>query len=145
MTLDKDKKLLDTKHMKSARSRSKGFTLIELMVVITIIAILSAIALVGMRAAQGGARNASRYQRYNALRAALEQCYSINGIYPADTTAPCWTSTVASIIVKISGSQLAPATETITYTQTSSGACYTLTFNVEPNGTYPTPAGTCPQ
>lgn len=61
----------------------KGFTLIELVVVISIIAILSTIALFGFSKAQASARDASRQELLNGLRSALERYYSDNQVYPA--------------------------------------------------------------
>ena len=62
---------------------SRGFTLIELMIVISIIAILATIALAGLAGAQKGARDTQRQQMANAIRAALERYYADNGSYPA--------------------------------------------------------------
>lgn len=66
----------------------KGFTLIELVVVISIIAILSTIALFGFSKAQASGRDASRGATMNSFRSALERFYSDNQYYPKTQTAP---------------------------------------------------------
>ena len=63
--------------------RKRGFTLIELMVVIAVIAILATIALFGIGAAQRAARDTQRQQIMNSLRSSLERFYGDNSTYPA--------------------------------------------------------------
>ncbi|MEX0896402.1 MAG: prepilin-type N-terminal cleavage/methylation domain-containing protein [Patescibacteria group bacterium] len=61
----------------------RGFTLIELMVVVAIIAILVTIGLVTYRGAQARARDAEKISNLKAIQAALEQEYDpITGHYP---------------------------------------------------------------
>ena len=61
----------------------KGFTLIELMVVVAVIAILATIALVGLSGVQKGARDTQRLATVNGIRTALERYSSNQGSYPA--------------------------------------------------------------
>lgn len=68
-------------------AKKSGFTLIELMVSIAIIAILAAVGLVVYSAAQKGGRVSKRVQDLNALKTALELYKSANGVYPAAATA----------------------------------------------------------
>lgn len=68
--------------MFTVRTLKKGFTLIELMVVIAVIAILATIALFGLGKAQASARDVSRQQVMNGVRAALEKYYGDKGYYP---------------------------------------------------------------
>lgn len=75
----------------------KGFTLIELMVVMTVIAILATIALFGFGKAQASARDASRQQIMNGYRTALERYYGDNQYYPVPVAATVWTSLNTSL------------------------------------------------
>jgi prepilin-type N-terminal cleavage/methylation domain-containing protein len=61
----------------------KGFTIIELVVVIVIIAILSTISIVGFNVIQQGARNTQRSSEVSAVAEALEKYYMKNGEYPS--------------------------------------------------------------
>ena len=71
----------------------KGFTLFELLVSISIIGILVALATVSYSAAQRKARDARRTQDMKLIQTAAEQYYSLNnGNYPTNWTAGAsWT------------------------------------------------------
>ena len=70
-----------------------GFTLFELLVSISIIAILTALVSLSYSAAQKRARDAKRRQDMVLVQKAAEQFYAINNyVYPAGTNAPTeWT------------------------------------------------------
>lgn len=67
--------------MITARSK-KGFTLIELMIVIAVIAILATLALYGLTGVQKGARDTQRLSLLNNLRTAMERYNSDQNGYP---------------------------------------------------------------
>lgn len=64
------------------RQSGAGFTLVELMTVIAIIGILTAIGLVAIPDQRARARNAQRVVDVNIIQTALERYYAKNGTYP---------------------------------------------------------------
>lgn len=67
----------------------QGFTLIELMVSISIIAILTALATISFTSAQKKARDSRRAQDMKNLQLAAEQYVSQSGgVYPGTTVVP---------------------------------------------------------
>lgn len=72
---------------------NKGFTLFELLISISIIGILTALAVVSFSSAQKKARDVRRLEDMKALQNAAEQYYSMIGtyVYPATTDVSAWT------------------------------------------------------
>lgn len=64
--------------------KEKGFTLIELMVVIAIIALLVGVALPRYQTAQRKAREAVLKENLFILRQTIDQYFADKGYYPAD-------------------------------------------------------------
>lgn len=64
--------------------KQKGFTFIELLVVITIIAVIFAVGVVSYTTIARNSRDARRLADLEAIRQALEMCRSIAGAYPAN-------------------------------------------------------------
>lgn len=134
--------------------KNKGFTLIELMVVIAVIAILATIALFGLRSAQGSARNTQRQQIMNSLRASLERYYGDKNSYLAgsDFSAMITTLKGANYLAGDpsdpgcgSGASTFPGTVAVnwapcgagggvTYAYTGVSGSYTLTLTKESGG-----------
>lgn len=67
--------------------KNRGFTLIELIVVVAIIAVLSTIGLASFQSASRSARDGKRKGDINQVRAALELYRSQTNTYPVFTTA----------------------------------------------------------
>jgi type II secretion system protein G len=67
--------------------KTKGFTLIELMVVIAIIGLLASIITVSLFSAQAKGRDAKRVADVRTIQLALEEYYNDNGNYPATLSA----------------------------------------------------------
>lgn len=61
----------------------RGFTIVELLVVVVVIAILASIAIVSYSGITQQARDSKRATEAQALVQALDLYYSDNGIYPA--------------------------------------------------------------
>ncbi|HEV8657682.1 MAG TPA: type II secretion system protein [Thermoanaerobaculia bacterium] len=69
---------------RSRRTASAGFTLIELMVVVTIIGILAGIAVVNVKYAQRKAREAALKKDLHDMREAIDNFYADKQRNPAD-------------------------------------------------------------
>lgn len=67
-------------------NKQRGFTIVELLIVIVIIAILAAITIVAYNGIQQRANDSRRMNDANAMTKALAQYYVRNGSFPA--TAP---------------------------------------------------------
>ena len=71
--------------LKRLHTLSKGFTIIELLIVIAIIAILAGLVLNNFQGANAKARDTQRVSRINAIYTKLEEFYAESGSgYPAD-------------------------------------------------------------
>ncbi len=65
--------------------RVAGFTMIELLIVVTIIGVLAAIGLVSYRGISATARDSKRQADLNTIRQALVLYRSEQGVYPSGT------------------------------------------------------------
>lgn len=99
----------------------RGFTLLELLVVVGIIAILVSLAAVAYNTAQKSTRDARRRSDIKAAQNALEQYYSANTfLYPASGTC----DQIASTSYLESGVKPAdPGSYTYTYSCTTTTYC----------------------
>ena len=66
------------------RSSQKGFTLIELIIVVTIIGILAGLAIVNVKFAQRKAREAALMDNLATMRKAIDNFYADKQRYPSD-------------------------------------------------------------
>jgi prepilin-type N-terminal cleavage/methylation domain-containing protein len=64
----------------------KGFTLIEILIVVAIIAILASVVLVGLGPTQSAGRDARRVSDLQEIQNGLELYYSKCGFYPGSAT-----------------------------------------------------------
>lgn len=81
--------------MNRARGRIRGFTLIELIVVIAVIGILATITVVGFGRYQGDTRDTRRSSSAGVIAEALEKYYDLNGEYPGCSAIKAPSSTVS--------------------------------------------------
>ena len=65
------------------KSKKRGFTLIELVIVITVIAILASITVIGMNIYLKDARDSERASKVTIISEALEKYYDEKGEYPS--------------------------------------------------------------
>ena len=72
--------------MKTAWARRKGFTIVELLIVIVVIGILAAITIVAYNGIQTRARDTQRASDLSSIVKALEIYRTTNGLYPAATS-----------------------------------------------------------
>ena len=117
------------KLMKTER-RSAGFTMIEIMVVVAIIAVLTTIGIISYSSTQKKARDGKRKADLEQVRSALVLYRTDNGVY---TTTLTWT-TMAPITSYISGSSISDPKPLphVQYTYTSAtGATFSLCATLE--------------
>lgn len=136
----------------------KGFTLIELMIVITVIAILAAMVLFGLGQAQKAARDVQRESIVKGVQVALQSYVGGNGgSYPSGTD---WNAVTTAVTTYLPGGLTDPGCGTGTggnvvgndsptgggcsgvrylYTTSVTGKCsgapYQITINKESGGT----------
>ncbi len=87
--------------MRTFLKQRAGFTLIEILVVITIIGILLAAGGAAFINAQRSARDSERFKEVTAIQDALEQYYAANGSYTPANTA----STLAGLASAVDDSE----------------------------------------
>ena len=128
----------------------KGFTLVELLVVIAIIALLSTLSVVALNSARAKARDARRLSDIKQIRTALEMYFDSNMAYPDPTasttlgtgTMACltsigWTTTAGctgTIFMQKVPTDPIPGTYSYIYNVGGSGATYTIAYNLENGG-----------
>lgn len=81
--------------MVSLKNKSKGFTIVELLIVIVVIGILATLVIVTFTGIQQKARDSQRQTDINAIDSHLEAYFASNGNYPsfAQLTDATWRST----------------------------------------------------
>jgi prepilin-type N-terminal cleavage/methylation domain-containing protein len=113
----------------------KGFTLIEMLIVIAIIGILASIVLVGIGPVQRTARDARRASDLRQTQNALELYFSKNAAYPAAgnwaalTTA--LTSGASAVVRQIPNDPRSGSGATYQYAPDASGNGYVLAATFE--------------
>ena len=109
--------------------RRQGFTLVELLVSVTIITVIAGIALVSFRGAKAVARDSERKTELEEIRSALEVYRVDNGDYPDTTTGETLASELESdYMAEI---PLDPLDSTYSYRYESDGMTYNLCAYLE--------------
>ena len=75
-------------------AKQKGFTIVELLIVIVVIAILAAITVVAYNGISTRARDSSRVSTMVQLKKSIENHYAVNGSYPTCSGNAVCVSTV---------------------------------------------------
>jgi len=86
--------------IKNMNKNKMGFTLFELLVSISIIAILTAIASMSFSGAQRKARDSRRVSDMNTVQKALEQYYSFSS-YTYPLVPGKWTATNGQVVLEV--------------------------------------------
>lgn len=118
------------------RKTSNGFTLIEMLVAATIMAVLTAIGIVSFSIANQKARDAKRKADLEQARSALEIYRSDNTGYPVDAvTGNLGTIGSGSLATYMTSSTLVDPKDTapFQYTYTSDGVTYSICAYLEPS------------
>lgn len=68
------------------KARASGFTIVELLIVVVIIAILAAITIVAYNGIQTKAKNSAAQSTLSTLNKKIMAYYHLKGSYPASTT-----------------------------------------------------------
>lgn len=119
-------------HKKTAR----GFTLIEMLVVLAIIAIVITVALIAFKGAQASGRDTKRKADLQDIRSALEIYRTDCGSYPASLTlgspltATCVGSSSSTYMSSVPNDPL-NARDSTSYAYTSTSNTYTLCARLE--------------
>jgi prepilin-type N-terminal cleavage/methylation domain-containing protein len=85
-------------------SRNRGFTLVELMVVVMIVGVLSILAVVGFRKLVGESRGAEAVYMVNAIKVAQESYHAETGSYANLSPSLCASTTCTALYPQASAS-----------------------------------------
>jgi prepilin-type N-terminal cleavage/methylation domain-containing protein len=120
--------ILETRKRKIMKNKRKGFSFIELIVVVTIIAVLSVAGVISYSAANKKSRDSRRISDLEKMRMALEMVRQVGVTYPTTigVLAPDYMQTVPTD-PKSDGSAYL-------YQQLNSGYGYQLTASMEDLG-----------
>ena len=113
------------------QTRNRGFTLIELMVVVSIIAILLGIAIPSYQEYIVRGKRAEAHARLNQFAQLLERYYSDNGTYSGVALGPL-IGLAAATTVYSGASNASASAYTMAFSGTTSATQFTLTAT--PNG-----------
>ncbi|MEX0689854.1 MAG: type II secretion system protein [Candidatus Paceibacterota bacterium] len=111
-------------------NKSKGFTLIEMLIVIAIIGLLSSIVIVGLTGAREEARDSRRVAEIRQIQNLLELNYSSNTGYPDSLPASAQTED--------------PQGKSYIYETTNNGFGYALGICIETDSIKSGTGVTCP-
>jgi len=114
---------------KSIKKAQEGFTIIELLIVIAIIAILVGLVLNNFQGAQAKARDTQRVTDINNINSKLEEYYNENNAYPQTFTAATFPGIDAQSLVDPKGGTVTIAAAAADATAASAAAVPTVDNN----------------
>lgn len=114
--------------LKRLQNQQKGFTIIELLVVIVVIGILLALLIPNLFSAQARARDTDRKNDLKVIREQLETYYNDNGSYP-EATADLVPSYMDAVPTDPQGAAAYTYTPTPAGCTTLAGDCVTYTLS----------------
>lgn len=139
-------------------SKQRGFTLVEILLVVLIVALVGTLAAVAVNSARSKQRDAVRLSNVRQMQSALEQYFNESNAYPAGTALPLGDSTqsvclgssgfsancsaddrmfqrvvVGTVDVGLSGAAVCgePARNALCYGASVSGDAYGIGFELE--------------
>lgn len=120
-------------------TRTRGFTLVELLIVIAIIGLLTTVAMASFGIVQRKGRDARRMEDVQAIQQALASFVAANGgVFPISTTPVTITGTDAfsAMLVTAEAMSVVPRDPgypayMYTYQSNAAGSTYTLSFCLE--------------
>lgn len=114
--------------------RTRGFTIIELLIVITIIGILSLISVVSFSHFQAEGRDNQRAQQAAVIAEALEKYYSNNGEYPGCSQLTGTTQAAVTTLTQTTLPGLSPTA--LVTPQAPSGTLNSITCSQTPDSSH---------
>lgn len=81
------------------KHKRSGFTVVELLIIIVVIAMLVTIAAVSYRNTQATAADKKRIADAMVLKSAVEEYYADNGAYPSPGCNECWGNEVWQMLI----------------------------------------------
>jgi type IV pilus assembly protein PilE len=116
----------------TSMKRQSGFTLLELMIVVVVIAILSAIALPSYSDYVIRSRLTEAYTAMSTAQASAEQFWSNNRTYVGLNSAAGWPANTSNFTYNLSNQTA--STYTITATGVTSSSVKGFSFTIDQNG-----------
>ncbi len=108
----------------------KGFTLVEMLIVIAIIGILASVVLVGLGPVQKKGRDARRISDLREVQTGLELSFNKNGSYPPSSDWTTLTNTLKAANIGVSNVPDDPRAG-IHYLYASNGTSYVVAATLE--------------
>ena len=123
--------------------RSKGFTFIEMLVVVTIIGVLASIGVANFKVANQKARDGRRQGDLQQIRAALELYRTDQNVYPLTAAFPAVGGSLIGGTTTYMSNRPGDPMSGYLYSYTSNGTTYTLCSALELSTATVTGCGSC--